>query len=307
MVLASIGLDTALAPLLPVAVLMVGFQLALLFAFLPRPSDPTRPRLSRAILIVYLVPATALMWVVLPAAVLDPSYASWWAAIQAMMVPMPAPFLWMMSQLARAEERRIDRSGWFWPLLLGGGVVANEALMGYAFAALAGASGLDTLPGAVGTSLNSVWFAAAMMATMLALVLWIPLGIQRRVVLTGLAGSAWVGPAWVVDPVLGSLVMAIVMPLILGGLVWGLARPTELVPRTPRAFSFTVGAAVAGMTLAAAGSIAAPELFPSGVLIAAAGAAVMLGESVYLVREGLAAVQDPTPPFVWDAAATVPV
>ncbi|MCI4360764.1 MAG: hypothetical protein L3J91_03600, partial [Thermoplasmata archaeon] len=131
---------------------MVAFQLTLLYLFLPRSAEPARPRLSRAILIAYVLPATALMWAVIPGAVLRPSYGTWWTAIQAMMIPMPAPFFWMMSQLARAEERPIDRHGWTWPLLLASAAVGNEILMGYAFAALAGAPGLQDAVTAVALS-----------------------------------------------------------------------------------------------------------------------------------------------------------
>ena len=133
---------------------MVGFQLALLYLFLPRPGDPTRPRLSRAILIGYLLPASALMWAVLPGAVLSPSIGTWWLAIEAMMVPMPAPFFWMMSHIARAGERPIDRGSLAWPLVIGGAIVLNEGLMGYAFAAVSGAPSLDDPANAFALSLT---------------------------------------------------------------------------------------------------------------------------------------------------------
>jgi hypothetical protein len=284
---------------------MVAFQLSLLYLFLPRTSEPARPRLSRAILIAYVLPATALMWAVIPAAVLRPSYSSWFIAIQAMMVAMPAPFFWMMSQLARAEERPVDRKGAFWPLLLAGAAIFNETLMGYAFAAIAGASGLEIPAAAFALSVNSAWFAASMVATMAGLILWIPGPTWQRGALAGLAASSIVGPLWLLDPVIGAAAMGATMSVTLLVLVYGLLSAPGPSPPS-RWFVYGIGGALAAMTIAGIASVTSPGLGTDGLPFAIVGFFVMLIEATYLLHEGLISVPDPTPPFVWtvDVPAT---
>ena len=280
---------------------MIVFQLVLLYLFLPRRSDPSRPRLSRAVLIGYLLPATALMWAVLPGAVLRPSYNTWWAAIQAMMVPMPAPFFWMMSQLARAEERPIDRTGATWPILLAGAVVLNEAVMGYAFAALAGAPSLDDPAVAFALSLNSPWFAVSMIATMAALIAWVPGPAWQRAALGGVAASGIAGPLWLVDPLLAAVAMAAVMSATLAALLVGVTADRRSALSHGR-FVYGVGAALAAMTAAGIASVLLPGPAGLGAPLAAGALLVMLTEAGYLVHKALEAVPDPTPPFVWTTA-----
>jgi hypothetical protein len=298
--LATLGLASSIVPLASIAALMVVFQLALLYEFLPRSSDPARPRLSRAILIAYVLPATALMWAVIPGAVLRPSYSTWFFAIEAMMVPMPAPFFWMMSQLARAEERPIDRTGPMWPLLLAGAVIFNEALMGYAFAAIAGAPSLQVPATAFALSLNSPWFASSMVLTMAGLILWVPAPAWKRAALGGLAASSLVGPLWLLDPVVGAAAMAATMTLTLLVLVAGLTGATFGAGPT-RPLVYGIGGALAGMTAAGVACAAVPALGASGLPFAVVGLVVMLLEAAYLIHEGLVAIPDPTPPFVWTA------
>ncbi|HXQ48994.1 MAG TPA: hypothetical protein VN842_04365 [Thermoplasmata archaeon] len=292
-------------PLGAVAGIMVAFQLSLLYLFLPRRSEPARPRLSRAILIAYVLPATALMWAVIPGAVLRPSYGSWWVAIQAMMIPMPAPFFWMMSQLARAEERPINRRGPAWPLLLAGAVVLNETLMGYAFAAIAGASSLQIPATAFALSVNSPWFAASMIATMIGLIVWVPTPSWQRAALAGLAASALAGPLWLLDPVAAAAAMGAIMTVTLLVLVYGLESAAGS-PIPSRRFVYGIGAALGAMTVAGIASAALPGLGPDGLPLAVAGLSVMLVETTYLLHEGLVSIPDPTPPFVWtvDVPAT---
>jgi hypothetical protein len=296
--LATLGLATDIVPLASIAVLMVVFQLALLYLFLPRRADPVRPRLSRAILIAYVLPATALMWAVIPGAVLRPSYTSWFLAIQAMMVPMPAPFFWMMSQLARAEERPIDRTGATWPLLLAGAAIFNEALMGYAFAAIAGAGSLQDPATAFALSVNSPWFAASMVLTMAGLIVWVPGPRWERGALAGLAASALVGPLWLLDPILGAAAMAAIMTATLLVLAFGLTSGVGIAP-SARRFAYGIAGAFAAMTVAGVLSAAVPGVGTDGLPIAAVGLVVMLLEAAYLLHEGLVSIPDPTPPFVW--------
>jgi hypothetical protein len=296
--LSTLGLATAIVPLASIAVVMVVFQLALLYLFLPRRAEPARPRLSRAILIAYVLPATALMWAVIPGAVLRPSYTSWFLAIEAMMVPMPAPFFWMMSQLARAEERPIDRVGLTWPLLLAGAAILNETLMGYAFAAIAGASSLQYPATAFALSVNSPWFAASMVLTMAGLIAWIPGPRWQRAALAGLAASAVVGPLWLIDPILGAAAMAATMTLTLVVLALGLTAGVG-IGSSSRRFAYGIAGAFAGMTAAGILSAAVPAFGADGLPIAAVGLVVMLLEAAYLLHEGLVSIPDPTPPFVW--------
>ncbi len=305
MTLADLGLTDAIVPLAALATLMVGFQLGLLYLFVPRTGDPTRPRLSRAILVGYLLPASALMWIVLPGAILRPSYATWWAAIQAMMVPMPAPFFWMMSQLAHAEERPIDRAGLIWPLLLAGAVVLNEAVMGYAFAAIAGAASLNDPAVAIALSLNSPWFAVSMFATMVALVVWVPGLWWKRCSLVGLAATGIAGPLWLVDPVLSASAMAVVMTATVLVLALGLSGATRERSTLGR-FAFAVGGALGLMTAAGIASAVGIGGAAEGLPIALTAGVVMLLETTYLLRGALAAVPDPTPPFRWAADASTP-
>jgi hypothetical protein len=292
--LATLGLGESVLPFAVLAAVMVGFQLALVLLFLPRRTDPTRPRLSRAILVAYLLPSSALMWLVLPGAVLRPSYDSWWAAIQAMMVPMPAPFLWFMSQVFRAEERPIDRHTALWPALLAGAVIVNEALMGYAFAALAGAPGLDDPATALALSFNSPWFAGSMIATMGGLLAWVPMAGWRRIALGGIALSAIAGPLWLIDPVLCAAALGIAMALTLLAVVAGLARPT-IAGSEVGAFAWGIGGAAAAMTLAGALSTLLPGFGSDGLPFAVVSGVVMLVETAYLVHAGLVSTRDLAP------------
>jgi len=281
---------------------MVIFQLSLLYLFLPRRTEPARPRLSRAILIAYVLPATALMWAVIPGAVLRPSYTSWFFAIEAMMVPMPAPFFWMMSQLARAEERPIDRVGPTWPLLLSAAAVFNETLMGYAFAAIAGAPSLERPATAFALSVNSPWFAASMILTMTGLIVWIPRPAWERGALAGLAAASVVGPLWLLDPVIGAVAMGATMVPTLLIVVYGLVS-ARTGDRLSSRFVYGIGAALVGMTGAGLASATVPSLGSIGLPFAAVGILVMLAEGAYLLHEGLVAIPDPTPPFVWTVDA----
>jgi hypothetical protein len=294
--LATLGLGESVVPFASLAAGMVAFQVVLLYLFLPREGIPTRPRLSRAILIGYLLPATAIMWAVLPGAVLRPSYDSWWAAIQAMMIPMPAPFLWFMTQVFQAEERPIDRRGLAWPMLLATAVIANEGLMGYAFAALAGAQGLDAPGTAFSLSVNSPWFAASMIATMIALILWVPAPTWHRWALGGVAATGLAGPLWLLDPLTCAFAMGAVMAATALVLVLGIAGAHPVDPASRR-LVYAVGAALAVMTFAGVICTVLPAAGTDGAPLAITGLAVMFAETVYLLRRGLGAVPDPTPPF----------
>ncbi|MCI4320005.1 MAG: hypothetical protein L3K23_07745 [Thermoplasmata archaeon] len=268
-----------------VAAAMVALDVLVLLLVLPRPGG--RPTLGHAFLSGYVLVASSLFWLGLPWAVVAPSLYSWILVTQLMMIPMPAPFLWMIAALYRAEEKRLPEGGGYWPLLLAGALVANELFMAIAYTVIGG--GPATSYGALlGHSVNSLWFVVPMIGTMAALLLWVPLSRFERRALGGLTATMAVAPWFAVSPMLAAVAMGAVMGVALVLLLEGLARSGAGSVSELR-LAIGIGAAFLAMAVAGALSVLELPVAPDALPFASTTLAVMLVEAVFLLRRGMSA------------------
>ncbi len=287
--------------LLPYAVTaagMLGVNALVLLLLFPRSGGT--PRLSRAILASFVLLSSTVGTGTFLYAAAHPSFGTATAVLFASQVMMVAPFVWVVALFYRGGEKRISPESWFWPLVVGAGVVGNEILMGGAFTIGAAGSPLPLDPGgpwglfiAFTRSVASPWFFWPMAADVGLLLFWVRLPWTERGGLLGLALTALLGPWVLVDPLVAGIGMAVLMPVTLYVLYRGLVR-APLLSRWQR--DLTLGV-VAGFFLMALGE-AAGALDLHGVagpfVFAVLSVAVMLGEVVFLLRRILRPVAVPT-------------
>jgi hypothetical protein len=264
---------------------MVGLNVAVLLYVLPRPGAP--PTLGHAFLSGYVLVASLLFWAGLPWAILQPNLYSWIVVTQLMMIPMPAPFLWMIAALYRAEEKQLpDRGGW-WPILLAGALLGNELFMSIAFT-VATVGGVAPLTALVGTAVDSAWFVVPMIAAMGALIGWVSLSRLERRALAGLTAAMAVAPLFAVSPLLAAVAMGAVMSVVIVVLLAGLARSgAGSVPELRLAIG--IGAAFVVMAIAGALSVLNLPIAPNALPFAISTLAVMMVEALVLLRRGMSA------------------
>jgi polyferredoxin len=282
------------------AAAMMGLNLFVLLRVLPR--DGGSPTLAQAFLSGYVLVASSLFWIGLPWAILQPNLYSWLWVLQLMMIPMPAPFLWMMAALYKWEQKRLPARGGLWPLLLVGALLANELFMAIAFSI--GTGGPTTpLAAVVGSALNSVWFVVPMIATMVALLAWVPVSPFERRVLAGLTAAMAVAPLFALSPILAAAVMAAVMTGAFIVIFEELGRRTG-VPASELLLAVGVAAGFAAMAVAELLTLLDPGWAPDGLPFAVTSVALMFGEALVLVRRGMSATESPaSPPEPWTASA----
>lgn len=251
------------------------------------------PNLARSFVVAYVLVSSGLFWVGVPWTILTGGPAGYYTLLLLMALPMPAPFLWMMAVVLRADERSIPPASLAWAVLVGASLLANEGFMSASFALLLGGS-VGDLAGFVGSSLVAAWYAIPMVATMGLLLLLVPLPRFERLALGGLAATSAVSPLLLVSPLAGAIGVSIAMAIVLLVLVRELRGGVGLSPSSLR-----VGTAVAlglvGMAAAAAASLAIPgpgATLPFGAL----SFFVMFVEAVVLVRWGLRPRPGPEPP-----------
>jgi hypothetical protein len=284
------------------AAAMSGINLYVIARLLPRSGGP--PNLARAILVGYILVASSVFWIVLPWALLVPNLTSYYTVLTLMTLPMPAPFLWMMAALFRAEERSIASGSPSWAFLVAGALVANELFMSVSFAvAISGYSGDFT--GLLGTSFNAVWFAAPMLATMALLLFLAPLTSFERRAFGGLAATVAVGPLLLVSPLAAGLAMAVLMTVVLLLLADG-ARGASRLSASEGAVAIGVVVAFAAMAAAEVASIVLPGAGTTGLPYGIASVLVMLAEGAFLVRRGLSRREVASPESSSGAPAGAP-
>ncbi len=270
-----------------IALLMIGVNLFVFIEFFPR--DGSKPRLSRAILVGFVLAASAGLWATILTAVVTQSFNGWTVALFGVNIMMMSPFIWAISLFLRASTKKVRGRSWAWPVLLGTSLTFNELLMGATF--VAGLNGTTALfPGgpaglavAFAQSVSNVWFFWAMLGNMVALLYWVPLPTAERTVWLGLALSAAVGPWVLPDPIVGALGMGGVMLLTFLVVLRELSRPA---PASPIYLS-TVTKVAVGFTAMVVGEAVSLALAPaswSGVFFAAAAFAVMAIEVALLIR-----------------------
>lgn len=291
-----------LAADLPYALAAAGMSAINLYVLLRLfPKGGGVPTLARAFLVAFVLLASSLFWIGLPWALLYPSTYTWIFAIQLMMPPMTAPFLWMMAALYRAEERTIGAASWGWSGLAAGALLVNELFMAISFTIATGGSAAD-LGGLVAASLNSAWFAAPMLVTM-GLLLWrAPAAAFERRALVGLAAASVVGPLLPVSELAAAIAMAAVMTGTFIVLFEEFGRRPHLEPSEFRTAIFVA----AGFAVMGAGQLAAELGGGAGATLpfAVATFLVMLAEAWLLLRRGISRPENvPVAPEPWTRSA----
>jgi hypothetical protein len=270
-----------------IALLMIGVNLFVFIEFFPR--DGSKPRLSRAILVGFVLAASAGLWATVLTAVVTQSFNGWTVALFGVNLMMMSPFIWAISLFLRASTKKVRGRSWTWPALLGASLTFNELLMGATFVAgLDGTAvlfpgGLAGLAVAFAESVSNVWFFWAMLGNMVVLLYWVPLPAPERTVWLGLAATAAVGPWVLADPLVGALGMGGVMLLTFLLILREFSRPA---PPSPIYLS-TVTKVAAGFAVMVAGEALSLLLAPSpwsGVFFAAAAFGVMVVEVALLIR-----------------------
>jgi hypothetical protein len=205
-----LGVSTGLVPYAAVAVLMVAVEIYLLVQILPRTGGP--PTVTRMVIGGSALLGSAGFLLSLLDLVFYPSpdlaeTGFLWGLNFMMFIP---PGLWVIA-IAVYRDRRIEPTGWRWPLYIASSATGAEILMGLLFSVSSPVPLFD--PSSIAQSLVSVWFDWSMAAAMFALVLWVRLPARERKALALLAAGAIVTP-WVASaPLLGPLLTTAVMSL----------------------------------------------------------------------------------------------
>lgn len=286
-----------LVPFVILAAAMVGANLYLLTQALPR-RGPT-PHFGTVVLVVGLLVMSAVLWLAVIDAIVDPGDASTVAVFIAGNSMMGVFGAWIIAVFYRAEEHRLPTVGWGWPAVFALLVVGSELLMGTAFVlAIAGPQGYVGPAGGpvelARDALGSAWFAGAMLANMILLLAWLPLPTIERRALAGLAASAILVP-WVVSgSALALAAMGALMAGVLGTAFWQLERGPASV-RSVRTVG-GVGVAFAVMMVAGlAGNVDAGS-GAGELLFALASVGAMGAELAYLGHWALGRSTPTEPP-----------
>jgi hypothetical protein len=222
-------LEDLLFPYVEVAAFMVGINLYLLRRIFPRPVPA--PTLDTVVIVVGLFVVGLGFWGAVIYSVFDPGDASTVAIFLAANSMMAVAGAWLIAVFLRAEEHTVSPTGWLWPSTIALLVVGNELLMGSAFVlAIGGPAGYGG-SGAlrlVSDGVGSFWFFGAMFATMVALLLLLPLPRPERRALLGFSLTSLVGP-WVASEPLPA---AIGMAAVMGGVLLLITRELRRTPST---------------------------------------------------------------------------
>lgn len=293
MVSPALALAPSLVPFACIAIAMVAMNVVLLLFLLPR--HGRKPTLSRSLLAGLVLASSTIFWAALVSALLGPTLDAWILVIQAMMVPMTAPFLWLLSVFYRADRRTVRGDGPYWPLVISLSVGGSEVLMGAAFLLLQGGSSLLTPVGgglgwalAFARSTTSPWFYWPMLATMVPVLLWVDLPRVEKRLLLGLAATAAGGPWVPIAPLLGTVLMAIPMTATVILVLEQLGSRAG-VSRSFLRTSIGVLAAFAAMAAAQLYLIAAGTDLTAILPFAVVSTIGMVGELAFLVHRVLRA------------------
>jgi|GEM_PF-3036431 len=291
-----------------IAAVMVGVNLYFLLRLLPRRGGP--PDLASVILVVGLFVGSLGLWGAVIYAAQSPGTASFTAVLIAGNSMMAVAGAWLIALFLRAEERHLTPHRWTWPVLLAALLLGNELLMGVAFVLLgatpAPAVGTEGVVALLATAVDSVWFTAAMVANMVALLVWLPIDRAVRSPLLALAATVLVVPWALADPIVGALAMAAGMTVAFVLLFSAVGGPSAVSARRLRV-AVAVAAGFAAMAAGFVASLLAPPGPFAAVPFAVANLGVMAVESVWLLRwtlDGAPADDGPTLPLFRRPAAT---
>lgn len=272
-----------------VVVAMVIVEVFLLTQIIPRSGPPT-PLARMVVGSSALLGSAGVLMAILQAfmsANLD-TYTVVLFAFNFMMLAPPG--LWIIAVIVY-RDRTIDPRSWLWPAAIAAMATLAEILMGLLFV-VADGSPLD-LPTVLAGTLASAWYLWSMVAAMVVLTLWVPLPRVVQGPLLGLAAAGFVAPWVVADPVTGAVLMGLVMAGTIGAFYTTARRALATTPARFRLL-LTVFEAFVAMTVAGSIVAVAGDALWSQLLFGTTMSAVMVGELVYLVREGL----HPSPPAV---------
>jgi hypothetical protein len=267
-----------------VVVGMLVVEIFLLVQILPRRGPA--PPLTRMVLGSSLLLGSSGLLMAIVSAALAPSLSSYTIVLGAFNGMMLVPIGIWLCVLVLLQDRKIDARSWWWPVLIATMATIAEVLMGVVFVVADGTTPITVAAVSAG-ALLSAWFLWSMAVTMIALLIWVRMDRAIRLPLLGLAASAIAAPWVSVDPVFGLALMAGLMALTL----LGMARLVERSPlaQLPTHLGLASGVVLAFLAMVSAGSWVALAPTAVGAQIAFGGVmlAVMAGEFVVLIREGL--------------------
>jgi hypothetical protein len=278
---AIIPYNDQLAPDAILVVLMLGIEVYLLTQIVPR--NRATPTLTRMIIGSTALVGSAGVLMALTGAFLAPTLGAYSLVLMMLnFMMLGPPGIWMISVIL-FEDRKIDPGSWRWPAAIAGMATWGELMMGLFFA-VAGAGQVAPADVVLAT-LTSAWYLWSMVGAMVALSFWLPLGGRRRIPLLGLAAGGFVAPWIVASPTIGAGLTAGTMGATFL-LIFGSRASRSDDPRF-WAVVLGVGAAFLAMTLSGALVAIAPTNYVALLAFGIVTTVVMIGELVYLVREGL--------------------
>jgi hypothetical protein len=278
---AVIAVAPDLVPDAIVAVAMVVVEVYLLTQLLPREGPP--PLMTRMILASTALLGSAGLLMSIMWAFLNSNLSNYTLVLLLFnFMMLGPPGVWLISVVV-FEDARIDPRSWVWPIAIAAMATVAEVLMGLLFT-IAYAPSLAPIPVAAGT-LTSAWFLWSMSTAMIALLLWVPLSRIERYPLLGLAVSGAVAPWVVADPLVGVGLVALVMGVTLFGAYRLLHRSAPTPAEATRLLGLALGFTV--MMAAGLGAALVPSSAYAELVFGVATAAVMIGEFLFLLREGL--------------------
>jgi len=276
----SIGLGSTLAPFAAIAIPMIAVTIAV-FGLLLR-TDRGPPLLTQMLLALTVLLGGTVLLLALLFVFLDSNGTTAWTWVLVafnfmMMVPLG---LWFIGLIV-FRDRRIDRTGWSWPVSFGVATTGSEALMGVLFA-FGGANGNLSVASTFALGLSSIWFFWSMAAVMAALIAWAPLSAAGRAGAVALTAAAVAGPWVTADPILGALAMSVAM----AGWFAYLYRLLRLHRLAAEEVRLVGGVSVAVLAVASGDFLVAAPGCADGaaVVFGSAMALAMIGEVAYLVR-----------------------
>ncbi len=282
--LPPLGVTPALEAYAIVAVVMVAVEVYLLYQILPRTGRP--PTMSHMVIgSSALLGSAAFLLALLDFVFFPDSYSAATVVLWGLNFMMFAPpGLWVIAVIVY-EDRRIDGTGWWWPVLIAAAATGAEVIMGLLFSVSNPVPVLTEWT--VAQSLVSPWFDWSMAAAMAALVIWVPLTRTEREGLATLVAAAAVAPWIAASPLLGALLMTLVMGLAFVLIYRRFESRLGLTGVETRVL-FAVGAAFLAMTVAEWGNLTVGG--PAGLLVfGVLSTLVMATDLAYLAHRALLA------------------
>ena len=278
--LPPVGLPSAFLPYAVVAFAMIAITVFVLGKVLP--ADHHAPLVTQMLLALAVLGGGMVLLLSLVFVFVNPDGTSAWTWVLLgfnFMMMAPAG-IWFIGLIV-FHDRRIDTSGWTWPIALGAVITGSEALMGFLFALGSPASPPPWIQ-ATADGLASIWFFWSMAGVMVALVAWAPLSRVERACLVALTLATVLAPWVTTFPTIGGAAMAALMSVVFGLLVTYLLRHS--VSRAELHLLFALAGAFLAMAFAGLFLVSDGGGIPSTIAFGAVMAVVMVVEITYLIQ-----------------------